>query len=335
MNQKNKKKLKSILSYSSFTLGLIFITLLAYALLFEVPISNEVEKKLGQTHLIDITKLKEKTLASIDEQQDLDQGLKDISTNIQEDPKKSLTKEKINDKNLENPQQISKSVKPKISILVTNLGTNKEITQNALELNKGFTLGFSAFTTSLKNYFTQAIDSKFDVFIYLPFEPKDYPISDPGPYALLKSHSFLKNLNVMKTILTEFNGCKGVYGNTREIFTSDEDSFAPIFKAINDRNLSVIIGNPSQIEHNSFIKEYKNYLNTDIIIDAIADENFIKNNLKKLELLALEKGNATGFVNTYPVTLKILSEWQKTLNDKGIELVPATKLIRLSYQNAG
>lgn len=347
MNQESKKRLKTSLIYSSIILGLIFTALLLYGLFFEVPIAYEVEKSLNQIQIVDITKIKENTLTSIDEEKDLDAGLKELSPNqeksdanqpkttkdesVSEDNKSKQVNlqddeddKKIQEKNKSRPA----GQKSKLTILVTNLGTSKELTESAINLNKNFTLGFSAFTTSLKRYFIQALDRRFEVFIYLPFEPKDYPISDPGPYAMLTRYETLKNLNIMKSILSEFNGSKGVYGNTREIFTSNKEAFLPLLKSIDDRNMSIIIGNTSQKGHNSFMQEYKNFINADIIIDMIADENVIKNNLKKLELLALERGDAVGYVNTYPITLKILAEWQKTLEEKGIELTPATKLIK-------
>lgn len=339
MNQNSKKKLKSLLYISSISLAILLLGVIGYGIFFELPISTQIEKQLGQIKRIDITKETEKTVATISEQEDLVKGLAEIST----DEKKLPTNQKTGDSpkadtsltKLPESTDLVKEVaevkgpKGKITVVLTNLGTSEEITKSALELDNNFTLGFSAFTTSFKQYFLKALDRKFEVYIYMPFEPSDYPISDPGPYALLTRYESNKNLSIMKGILAEFVGAKGVYGTDREVFTFDHDSFMPVLQALTMKNMNVILGHKIQSGTNDYLKNHDNILFADIVLDNIADDIVIKNNLKKLEILALNNGSSVGYVNTYPITLEILKEWSETLKDRDLELVTASELVEL------
>jgi polysaccharide deacetylase 2 family uncharacterized protein YibQ len=361
MKEENKKKLRSFLTASSIILSLILVSLIVYGIFVEVPISIALDKKYGQVTTIDITELSDNVVATIEEQEDLEKGIEEMSLNPESEKKEStneLTQASVqnnessnvvNESNSNAPkvnpsdpaevtsegnnsEDIAVKEKFKISILVTNLGTNEELTKLALNLPGSFTLGFSAYTTSLKNLFDSSIEKGFETYVYLPFEPKDYPISDPGPYAILQRNLPEKNINITNGILSEFEGVKGIYASPREVFSEKQDKFIPIFDLLENKGLNVILGRDLYSEDTPYLMRLDKILSSNVVIDSVADEAIIWENIRKLENVARKYGFASGYVNSYPISLKILKQWSQSLTNGEFEIVPSSKLLEMKIK---
>jgi polysaccharide deacetylase 2 family uncharacterized protein YibQ len=307
MNE-NKKTLKKILITLSVVLGLSWVAILAYGIFVERPISINLEKSMGQTQIIDLNVPFDKKMAQEEKKrEEFDKAIKE------------LTKDQI-------PENNGEKAIPKISLVVTNLGTNKTLTEEALKLPKKITLGFSAYTTTLKPLFDKAISSGHDVLIYLPFEPKDYPASDPGPYAILQENPTDKNIGTIQSIIAGFNGIKGVYANYRESLSSNQKSFLPIVEDITQKNLLIFLGRDISNDSPNFLEKYKSVIGGNVVIDIIPDEEAIKHSLANLVAIAKAKGFAVGYINTYPVTIRALTNWMMNVESSEVEIVPISEL---------
>ncbi|MDX1924662.1 MAG: divergent polysaccharide deacetylase family protein, partial [Rickettsiaceae bacterium] len=227
-------------------------------------------------------------------------------------------------KNEQKPAATEKNPPAKIAILISNLGTNKILTDSALTLPKEFTLGFSSFTEALRPSFDEAIKSNREVMIYFPFQPKDYPLSVAGPFEILEKFTAEQNLETVKKILSLFPGIVGAYGNDREAFTSKKDQILPIVDYLGQNQLRLLVSRNIDPKESFFLD--RAVIICDVVIDSSPTPESIKSALDKLVNIAKKKGYAVGFTNTYPVTLKILSGWVKTINQAEIKIVPITQI---------
>ena len=66
------------------------------------------------------------------------------------------------------------------------------------------------------------------------------------------------------------------------------------------------------------------FLKSDIVLDAKAEWAEIDAALARLETLATEKGIAVATAGSLPVTIERIARWAKTLEARGIRLVPIT-----------
>lgn len=218
------------------------------------------------------------------------------------------------------------AILPKISIIVTNLGINKTITEKAVKLPKSITLGFLPYTFNLKPLFQQSIDNGYDVLIYLPFEPKNYPTNDPGPNGILFENTAEKNLNIVKAMIASFPGARGIYGNVRETFTSKKDSFAPILEYLLGQNFIVLLGRGIGNDSDKYLGSTINVMDPDIIIDLIPNKEAIERSLTDLVNHAKKTGHAIGYVNTYPLTIDTLMEWISRHDNVDCQIVPISQI---------
>jgi polysaccharide deacetylase 2 family uncharacterized protein YibQ len=216
--------------------------------------------------------------------------------------------------------------RPKISILLTNLGLNKNSTELALSLPKEISLGFLPYTTSLKPMIEKAQELGHEIFLYLPFETQRYPMDSPGHMPLLLSGSDSENLHRLDILLKPFYGYVGVYGSYKEVFTSNSDKSFPIIDELKRRNLKLFIG---RVNKDIILKgeNSMNFVSTDIVIDREPNIASIKDNLDKLVKLAETNKYAVAYAEGYPVTIYTLKAWLPILEKKGIRLVPASHMM--------
>lgn len=321
MNIKNKRNLKQTLIITSGVLGSLWLLLLFFGIFFESYKEFNIAKEAGQIFDVKLSKNSDQPYNKpIDMQNNIAQSQEQaLVNNTKQNDKQTTDKSPA-------AHDAAKGGKAKISIVITNLGTNKIITEHALELSNKFSLGFLPYTTTLKNKFDQAIKNGFEVYLYLPFEPQNYPDNDPGPFPILASAEPKKNIEIIKNMISSFPGIKGVYGSFRENLSHQQQAFDPILNYFSNENYNIFLGKNFIENKPIYLNKYKNIVNANIIIDLVPDSESIKQNLEQLVNYAKANNSAVGYVITYPVTLSILKEWLPTLEKLDVELVPLSAI---------
>jgi polysaccharide deacetylase 2 family uncharacterized protein YibQ len=298
-----RQKLKNWLLISVAVLGFILVALWLYGVIFIKDKKVERAAKLGQYYEFNSENLPSgiNTAPNIGNSAPNSEGVNNAPANLQDDT-------------------------PKITILLTNLGLNKNSTELALSLPKEISLGFLPYTTSLKPLIEQAQELGHEIFLYLPFETQRYPMDSPGHMPLLLSNSDAENVNRLDTLLKPFHGYAGVYGSYKEVFTSNSDKSFPIIDELKRRNLKLFIGrvNKDTIPRG---EQYMNFVSADIVLDREPNIASIKDNLDKLVKLAETNKYAVAYAEGYPVTIYTLKAWLPILEKRGIRLVPASHMM--------
>ncbi|NDB81836.1 MAG: divergent polysaccharide deacetylase family protein [Alphaproteobacteria bacterium] len=361
MKEETKIKLKKFLTYLSIFLAVLWVAILTYGLLVEKEVNNKMAIVSGEKVSVDITKPMDEIIVKEEQKkEEFEQGIQGLispqssvtslkegaqnlkgndlnknvtisklNQNIGEDKTSNTMEQSTNDeaaaKKLEEEASLKQNTTNdeavvKVAILISNLGGNQSILDAALNLPADFTMGFSSFGGANKQVFEKVIKSGKDVLLYLPFQPKDYPISAPGPYAILEEHG-QGNIETLAELLAVYPGIKGGYGNSREFFTSKQEKITPIIEYLQQQNLNLIISRPID-SADDFLSKYDNVILCDQIIDELSTASGIKTSLANLVSIAKKRGYAVGYANTYPITLKVLSEWINELPAQKVKIVP-------------
>jgi uncharacterized protein len=310
-----RQRIKKILVVSIAVLSFILVGLWAYGFLFVKDMQIEKAAKLGQYYEFNSENLPSKPV------------------NIQ-----AIRKDISNDEDsISYPETVDSAApsdnRPQITILVSNLGLNKNSTELALSLPKEIALGFLPYTTSLKPLITKAQELHHEIFIYLPFETKRYPMDSPGHLPLLLSLSDTENITRMNTLLKAFDKYIGVYCSYKEVFTSNPNKAYPIIDELKRHKLKLFLGhsnNDIAFSGESGI----GFLSADIVLDREPNVTTIKENLDKLIKLAEANNYAVAYAEGYPVTIYTLKAWLPILEKRGIRLVPASQMIENIGNNA-
>jgi polysaccharide deacetylase 2 family uncharacterized protein YibQ len=72
------------------------------------------------------------------------------------------------------------------------------------------------------------------------------------------------------------------------------------------------------------------YFQVDQFIDETLSDEAIIASLRRLEIIARESGSAIGIIRPYPLCLRQLELWSKSLPERGFSIVPLSNLFEAS-----
>lgn len=223
---------------------------------------------------------------------------------------------------------IIQSSQPKIALLIGGMGLNPDLTERAIaSLPPEVTFAFAPYGEDLQRTINKARSGGHEVMLHLPMEPFGYPSNNPGPHTLLASAKPEENMSSLVWLLSRFSGYIGVVNYLGARFTSEEPSLAPVLRQLKDRGLvylddgtssrSSAVDAASQIDLP--VRQAR------LVIDAAGDFNSTTDSLRRLETMAQSGSSIVIGVGTgLPATIDAVETWAKTLESRGILLVPVS-----------
>ncbi|RCK37486.1 hypothetical protein TH19_09485 [Thalassospira profundimaris] len=222
---------------------------------------------------------------------------------------------------------------PYVAIILTGVGLNDARTQTAInDLPLNISLAISPYSRDIKTVAAQARQMGHEVFLELPMEPADFPLSDPGPRALLTSLSEGENLVRLEWLLAQFPGYAGLVTNEGSKFGSLDSAIRPIIESISRSGLMYVEGTRSGMA--SYGAQLASNAGTpnaigNSLIDHIPSRRQIDARLAELAETAKRNGVAIGFAQSYPVTIQRLRNWALRLKRLGVELAPVSAVANI------
>jgi polysaccharide deacetylase 2 family uncharacterized protein YibQ len=215
----------------------------------------------------------------------------------------------------------------KIAIMVSGLGLSASGTSLAINsLPQEITLAFAPYAQGLQDWVDRARQGGHEVMLQIPMEPFDYPDNDPGPHTLLTTLAPQENVRRLEWLLSRVTGYFGITNYMGAKFTSAPDAVRTVLHQINLRGLAYVEDGASARSSSNQVARQLGLKATaaDLVIDTLPNADAIDTALQQLETLALERGVALGVATGLPVTVERMAEWAKTLEAKGIILVPVS-----------
>ncbi len=219
----------------------------------------------------------------------------------------------------------------RVVLIVGGLGISQTGTQEALRvLGPDVTLAFAPYGSSLDRWMNRARSDGHELLLQLPMEPFDYPDNDPGPHTLLSNVDPQTNSERLQWLLGRLTNYVGVVNYMGARFTSHEPALSATLKEIGGRGLMFVDdGSSSRSLAEATARTARTpFARADVMIDAVAADDMITARLTQLEQMARAKGLAVGVASALPITLRHLATWTKTLEARGITLVPISAAAR-------
>ncbi|MCW2308813.1 divergent polysaccharide deacetylase family protein [Rhodobium gokarnense] len=220
---------------------------------------------------------------------------------------------------------------PQIAIIVGDLGLSQTGTQEALrKLPKETTLAFAPYGGSLDRWMQKARTGGHELLLQVPLEPFDFPDNDPGPHTLLTSLAPSENLARLRWVLSRLTNYVGVVNYMGARFTADPKALAFFMEDIGRRGLMYLDDGTSPRSLSQSIAHATGtpYAKSEVVIDASPAAADIDTRLLELETIARTNGTGIGVASALPVTVERISEWAKSLESRGVVLVPISAVVR-------
>lgn len=219
--------------------------------------------------------------------------------------------------------------RPRIAIMVTDVGLNSKSSQTAIDNLPGqATLAYSPYGRNLQDWMDKARRRGHEGFLMIPTEPLNYPDSDPGPHTLVADLSERENMSRLDWILSQMTGYVGVVNHMGSKFTASEEDMTPVVQDLASRGLMLVDARSTRFSMAARLARRNGMPRAmnDRYIDNVLTPSNIQNELAELEKTANTFGAALGMARALPITINEIAEWSKTLEQKGIDLVPVSAI---------
>lgn len=221
------------------------------------------------------------------------------------------------------------AVRPKVAIVIDDLGGENQMSQEILHWNVPLTLSILPFTPYSKALAQEAHQRGKEVILHLPMEPHGYPKTKPGEGVLLQEMEEEKLLGQLSRDLEAVPNIKGVSNHMGSRLMEDPGKLRIIMKELKRRGLFFLDSRTTPQTMGLQIAESIGVRATErsLFLDHSQDPEEIKRQLEKLVQLSLETGKAIGIGHPHPSTLKSLKEMIPRMKEKGIEIVPLSSIV--------
>ncbi|GIW46990.1 MAG: hypothetical protein KatS3mg078_0867 [Deltaproteobacteria bacterium] len=229
-------------------------------------------------------------------------------------------------------QQKDNRIKPQVAIIVDDLGLEKEPVDRIIGISKKLSLAVLPYLPYSRYTAEVAHKRGVDVLLHLPMEPKEssgYMGVDAGDGVLLVGLSKQEILSKLYRNLESVPYIKGVNNHMGSKFTENGELMEVVLREIKARGLFFIDSRTSpnttgyQLARKLKVKTAQRDLFLD---DPRRDEEYVRDQIRKLILISKEKGYAIGICHPYPATIKVLSESIHDI-EKEVNVVPVSKLV--------
>jgi polysaccharide deacetylase 2 family uncharacterized protein YibQ len=216
---------------------------------------------------------------------------------------------------------------PSIAIVIGGLGVGAAKTSDAImKLPPAVTLAFTPYGSDPGKLVERARAQRHEVLLQIPMEPFDYPDNDPGPQTLLTTLAPEQNLDRLFWHLSRIQGYAGIANFMGARFVVTDAAMQPVLREAAKRGLGYLDDGSAPRSVASALAESQAmpFARADFSIDAVPTSVEIDRALAKLESLAKERGTAVGIASALPISIERIAAWTRSLESRGILLVPLT-----------
>lgn len=223
----------------------------------------------------------------------------------------------------------SLETRPRIAVVVTNLGLSERSTEAAIALPGAVTLAFSPYAPRIEEWITRAREAGHEVMIGLPMEPRDFPRSDAGLLSLMTSVDEEQNLMNLQRVLSVGSGYIGVVNYQGSGFTASRAAMQPILTALTERGLVYLdtLENATSVAPELSEKLDTPFATADLVLDQSLSRPMVTARLSQLELVAKNQKTAIVAVQAFPMLMERVGSWTRDLAGKSMVLSPLSGII--------
>ena len=218
--------------------------------------------------------------------------------------------------------------RPVIAIVVDDLGLSLARSERIFALKPPLTLAFLPYADRLSQQSRQALEDGHELLLHLPMEPENGDF-DPGPRALMSDSERKKIISDLQWNLGRFSGYVGINNHMGSRFTADRKGMKTVMGEIKKRGLLYLDSLTTNSSKGPMLARQMGvpYAVRHVFLDNVISYNAIRDRLNDLEKVAREQGFAIGICHPHDATIQALKSWLKTLDQRGLVLVPLSSIV--------
>ncbi len=263
---------------------------------------------------------------------------KEMKENVAREKKPSELSEQRTNLSDEKPairepeKQVFKGEKPRVVIIVDDLGSNKESVDRLLEIPASISFAVLPNLPYSRYAAQMGYGNGRDVILHLPMEPMDssgYTGANAGDGVLLMGVSKSEILSKLDKDLASVPYIKGVNNHMGSKFTEDGELMELVLQEIKSKGLFFVDSrtSPRTTGFDIAKKLGMKAAERDVFLDeGLGGADYIRSQIEKLIAVSKEKGYAIGICHPHPDTLKVLSQMIPDIK-KEAEIIPVSGVV--------
>ncbi|MFL0800150.1 MAG: divergent polysaccharide deacetylase family protein [Agarilytica sp.] len=226
------------------------------------------------------------------------------------------------------------ALRAKISIIIDDLGYGYKPALGFTDLPYPITLAIIPFTPYGRDIAALAKNLQKEVMLHAPMETMGRGKWEAG---LTVDMDEIETFTTINDMLSDIPHVQGVNNHGGSRLTQDRDRMSWIMSFLAERELYFVDSRTiaSSIAEEAARNAQIAYSARDVFLDNDKSPELIREQLHKLQTIALEQGRAIGIGHPYAETLEILTEELPLLNQQGIKLVKVSELLDKNPSNFG
>ncbi len=228
--------------------------------------------------------------------------------------------------------------KPKVAVIITGLGYSRNATLAAMgQLPPNVTLAFDPYAKGVDEWMGLARSNGHEVLMALPMEPGDFPISDPGPLAMLTDLEASRNVDRLHKIFSNGLGYVGMLQTMGSKFAASEAAMRPVMAELKTRGVLYVSSGTVQDDKGETLAGEVGvpFTMVDLKLDEVETPAAIDAQLTRLEKLAREDGTGVAVASATPLSIGKLATWTSSLALKEISLAPVSAVAQIKAAAGG
>jgi polysaccharide deacetylase 2 family uncharacterized protein YibQ len=219
-----------------------------------------------------------------------------------------------------------------IAVVIDDFGLEWDETAEAfLRFPAPLTLGVLPGYRSSRRIADAARAHGFEVLLHLPMEPEQYPQVKPGPEAILVDQPPAEVRACMRRALRSVGKVEGISSHMGSRATTDADLMRAVLDETRRQGLFFV---DTWTTSRSVVPEVARQLGTPFLVNRLfldqkRESKAIAARLAEAAAIAEKDGAVVVVAHGYPETLAALTEALPKLAARGIELVPASSLVKV------
>jgi len=217
----------------------------------------------------------------------------------------------------------------KVAIIIDDIGYDMQALRDLLDIDAQITFAVLPMLAHSREAAETAHRLNREVLLHLPMEPKSYPKDRPGAGALFKDMSQEEVLLQLEKNLASVPHAVGVNNHMGSGFMSDEEKLTAVFRHLKKNNLFFIDSrtSPDSQTRAASQKTDLTVASRRIFLDNERDYEKIYRVL--MDVADQQQGGAPLILigHPYPETIRALRDACKVFRERGVSIVPVSRLI--------
>ena len=229
---------------------------------------------------------------------------------------------------VEKETPLPKGLRPKIAIVIDDVGLDIKGSEKAIKLPATVTLSFLPYAMRLREQTKAARDAGHELLLHMPMQPIGH--EDPGPGALVVDLPMRDLQQRFEDALASFAGFDGVNNHMGSKFTAYADGMTMVMDELQQRHLFFFDSRTSAQSVGKKIAQEKGLptVSRDVFLDDDQTPDAIRSQLEATERVARHKGYAVAIGHPHAATMDVLMAWTKEADKRGFDLVPLHDLVK-------